>query len=91
MTLNVVDLDDGDDVIGQEKISVSVWRELILAVLNWIKEEKEEKLGEPLVPPQPLDIGFLLTLTHTQHQAWEAFLVGSVSRAHRFSLFIKTP
>ena len=70
---------DVDDVIGQEKISVSVWRELILAVLNWI-EEKEEKLGEPLVPPQPLDIGFLLTLTHNQHQAWEAFLVGSLSK-----------
>jgi len=59
---------------GQEKISVPVWRELILKVLAW-RSKGAKVLAAPLLPPQPIDIGFLLTLPQDQMSAWEDFLV----------------
>jgi len=58
---------------GAEKISVPVWREFILKVLSTCPVSS---LPKPLVPPQPLDIGFLLTLPTDKLQAWDAFMAG---------------
>merc|ERR1719193_2405066 len=69
---------------GQEKISVPAWRELILKVIGWNSSpppsqtaagnDDKLSLAPPLVMPQPLDIGFLLTLPKEKLQEWDAFL-----------------
>eukprot|EP00088_Acartia_fossae_P017905 TRINITY_DN20252_c0_g1_i3.p1 TRINITY_DN20252_c0_g1~~TRINITY_DN20252_c0_g1_i3.p1 ORF type:complete len:988 (-),score=346.56 TRINITY_DN20252_c0_g1_i3:228-3191(-) len=67
---------------GQEKICVGVWRDLIMRLITWYQAasggqsgEEASPLGAPLVtPPQPIDIGFLLTLPDKQLQTWEAIL-----------------
>jgi len=62
---------------GQEKITVGVWRELMVKVITWHTSESGLKLGlgAPIVTPQPMDIGFLLTLPDKQLQAWETIMV----------------
>jgi hypothetical protein len=57
---------------GQEKISVGVWRELMIKLISWHSEGGS--LASPLVTPQPLDIGFLLTLPDKQLHAWEIIM-----------------
>ena len=64
-------------LLGQEKITVGVWRELMVKVITWHTSESGLKLGlgAPIVTPQPMDIGFLLTLPDKQLQAWETIMV----------------
>jgi len=58
---------------GQEKICVSVWRELVTCLISWYSVSTN-CLASPLVPPQPLDIGFLLTLPDKQKETWELIM-----------------
>ena len=43
-------------------------------MLAW-RSKGAKVLAAPLLPPQPIDIGFLLTLPQDQMSAWEDFLV----------------
>jgi len=58
---------------GQEKICVSVWREVVMRLISWYSVSTN-CLATPLVPPQPLDIGFLLTLPDKQKETWESIM-----------------
>ena len=49
----------------------------MVKVITWHTSESGAKLGlgAPIVTPQPMDIGFLLTLPDKQLQAWETIMV----------------
>jgi hypothetical protein len=49
----------------------------MVKVITWHTSESGLKLGlgAPIVTPQPMDIGFLLTLPDKQLQAWETIMV----------------
>jgi len=60
---------------GQEKINVGVWRELMVKLISWhTSGGGAGALAPPLVTPQPLDIGFLLTLPDKHLHAWETIM-----------------